>query len=103
MFGLSFPRCGLRAIQNNHCFILAVYVLKRLAAVDRKRFFTYSFQILTSLEFLLKILFGKVHVRYYHKKIFKCSREADFLQNKKKSTKRQQATRIQKPNQEGIT
>lgn len=81
MFGLSFHRCGLRAIQNNHCFILARFVVFFFNVYSRR---LQNYYVLFEFWLLSSRPFGKGE--YYLKGALNAiNRDADFffLLNKK--------------------
>lgn len=93
MFGLSFHRCGLRAIQNNHCFILARFVVFFFNVYSRR---LQNYYVLFEFWLLSSRPFGKGE--YYLKGALNAiNRDADFffLVKQKNSTKTNQATIIQ--------
>lgn len=91
MFGLSFHRCGLRAIQNNHCFILARFVVFFFNVYSRR---LQNYYVLFEFWLLSSRPFGKGE--YYLKGALNAvERLILFLVKQKNSTKTNQATIIQ--------
>lgn len=85
MFGLSFHRCGLRAIQNNHCFILARFVVFFFNVYSRRLqnyYVLFEFWLLSSRPFGKGEYYLKGALNAVERLIFFLVKQKKFHKNK---------------------